>query len=143
MRESVESEGLKSWFKMTVEIFHRAQFEEYATILTIFVPLSLTVLLLFMALVIFTPIVHDFYKNRSFRSRHGSLIESVMIPITAAVIVFIPIYLLSLHELEAPLPMTNIDPSIANLLFYYLVVLLIGIVLRVFSKKDYSPSESR
>ena len=48
-----------------------------------------------------------------------------------AMIVFVPVYILALHEFEAPLIIPKVEQDLVNILYLYLGIMAIGIFFRV------------
>jgi hypothetical protein len=81
-----------------------------------------------MAVALFLPLIYDACRHRLLKPRMVHLIEVVLIPISSAVILFVPIYILALQPFTAPLLIPSLESNLVNLLFLYLVILGVGIV---------------
>jgi hypothetical protein len=137
-----DTKNMNYWLKLNLVIFHRPPFPEYVGVLVNQVPLWLGVFGVFLAVVIFVPVSFDLLKKRSSKNSRANLIEGILIPISAAVIVFVPVYMLALHAFEAPLLIMSLEANMVRLLKIYLVVLGIGVILRFFaSRREKSPIE--
>lgn len=136
------------WLKLSLSIFHRPPFASFVGVLVNQVPLWLGIFGCFMAAAAFAPISYDLVRSRSRRSKRITMIEGIIVPISAAVIVFVPVYLLALHAFEAPLMTMKVENNLIKLLFVYVVILVAGIVLRmivstpetVMDRAGFSPS---
>ena len=129
-------EGLTHWFKLHLSIFHRPPFPEYVGVLVKDVPFWLRLFGWILAILIFTPIFYDYITNRALISKRIGLIEGLMIPISAAIIVFVPIYILALHAFEAPLTFPKIEKALINdILYFHLSILVFAAILRLVSSK--------
>ncbi len=118
------------WLRLSLSIFHRPPFASFVGVLVNQVPLWLDIFGGFMAAAAFAPISYDLVRSRSRRSKRVTMIEGIIVPISAAVIVFVPVYLLALHAFEAPLMTMKVESNLINLLFVYVVILIVGIAFR-------------
>jgi len=129
------------WLRLSLSIFHRPPFASFVGVLVNQVPLWLGIFGGFMAAATFAPISYDLVRSRSRRSKRVTMIEGIIIPISAAVIVFVPVYLLALHAFEAPLMTMKVENNLINLLFVYVVILVVGIALRAMVSTPETVSE--
>ena len=129
------------WLRLSLSIFHRLPFASFVGVLVNQVPLWLSMFGCFMAVATFAPISYDLVRSRSRRSKRGTLIEGIIVPISAAIIVFVPVYLLALHAFEAPLMTMKVENNLINLLFVYVVILVVGIALRAMVSTPETVSE--
>jgi hypothetical protein len=129
--------NMTCWLKLNLSIFHRPPFPTFVGVLVNQVPLWLGIFGCILAVAVFPSICYDLARSRSRKSKRLTMIEGVVVPISAAVIVFIPVYLLALHTFEAPLMMIKAENKLVDLLYLYLAILVIGTVFRVvFSTPD-------
>jgi hypothetical protein len=125
--------NITHWLRLRLHIFHRPQFHEYLGILMKQVPSSLEVFGWIVALLVYGRICYDSISNRSIISKSIILVEHLVLPISIAVIVFIPVYILALQPFEAPLTIPIVGRRLVDVLYLYIVILAIGVVLRVAS----------
>jgi hypothetical protein len=123
--------NMTCWLKLSLSIFHRPPFATFVGTLVNQVPLCLSIFGYILATTVFTPICIDAIRSRSRKSKRVTMIEGILVPISVAIIVFVPIYLLALHPFETPLIMVKIENNIINLLYLYIGILIGGIVFRV------------
>lgn len=119
------------WFKLRLSIFHRQPFPEYVGILVNQVPLCLNIFGWFLGLTVFLSIICEAILSRSRKVERVTLIENIVVPISIAIIVFIPVYLLALHAFEAPLLIPKMEKKIIDLLYLYVGILITGVVTRI------------
>jgi hypothetical protein len=144
---SPEIEKYTSWFRLNLQIFHRPPFSEYVGTLVNQVPLGLEVFGVFLAGVVLTPICYELVKKQPREIKKGHLVEIILIPICASVIVFVPVYELALHVFETPLLVMKVEQNMITLLTTYIVILGLGIAIRVITllreRKPHYPWEAR
>lgn len=128
-------QDLTHWFRLHLSIFHRPVFQEYMEILVKQVPSTLKLFGVLLAILVFGFVFCDYATSRSLRSKRINLIELLIIPVSAAIIVFVPIYILALHAFETPLTIPKVEQSLIDVLYVYLIIALAGIFLRVISSK--------
>jgi hypothetical protein len=129
------------WLKLSLSIFHRPPFASFVGVLVNQVPLWLGIFGGFMAAATFASIAYDLLHSRPRRSKRVTMIEGIIIPISAAVIVFVPVYLLALHAFEAPLLTMKVENNLINLLIVYVAILVVGIALRAMVSTPETVSE--
>jgi hypothetical protein len=91
------------WLRLNLIIFHRPPFSEYVGTLVNQVPLWLEGFGIFMAAIVLTPVCYQLVKKQPRKIKYAHLIEVILIPIAASVIVFVPVYELAIHVFETPL----------------------------------------
>jgi hypothetical protein len=120
-----------SWLRLNLLIFHRPPFSEYVGTLVNQVPFWLEVFGVFIAGVILIPVCYELLQKQPREIKKGRLIELILIPISASIIVFVPVYELALHVFETPLLVMKVEQNMISLLTVYVVILSLGIVFRV------------
>jgi hypothetical protein len=123
--------NMTCWLKLSLSIFHRPPFAAFVGVLVNQVPLWLNISGCILATAVFSSIFYELARSRSRKSKRVSMIDSVVVPISAAVIVFVPVYLLALHPFETPLMVLNVESNLVNVLYLYLAILVVGIVIRI------------
>ncbi len=116
--------GGKYLYKIDLLISHSEQFKEYAGVVFNEIPNAFWIIftLLIAYLILHTAI--SYRKNR----------EINMIPyilICNGVLLFLPIYMLSIREFEEPLPLTSADSNLMNLLKMFLILVVLGIIVLI------------
>lgn len=111
-----------SWCKLAVVLRHTEDFSHYVSLMVNAVPIILYVLVISVfslpIAMIFQCIMH--WRRRDKRS---NLIETIVIPIYVGIILFIPIFQLSIQPIKAPFPLIDQDSNLFCL-FALSVVLL-------------------
>ncbi|MGD0451477.1 MAG: hypothetical protein ABSA79_10550 [Candidatus Bathyarchaeia archaeon] len=122
-----------TWFRLNLLIFHRPPFSEYVGTLVNQVPFGLELFAGFIGAVILIPVSYELAQKQPRKIRKAHFIELILIPISASIIVFVPIYELALHVFEEPLLVMKVEQNMIFLLKIYLLLLGLGIAIRILS----------
>jgi hypothetical protein len=131
LNNTIISQDITSWFHLNLLIFHRPPFSQYVGILVDQVPFWLETFGVFMAGLILVPTYIELFLKQPRKLKRARFIETILVPISASVIVFVPVYELALHVFEAPLLIPTVEQHMIQLLSVYATVLVFGIPARV------------
>jgi|GEM_PF-6302297 hypothetical protein len=124
------SEFGNSWCKLMLTIRHVKGFPEYADMLVNRIPLFL--LCLGIAVLIIPAIaIIDCISRKRRESSKADLIEKIAVPVCIAVLLFIPVFQLSIQPIKQPFSFISQDSLIFNIFTFYLIALFISIIARL------------
>jgi hypothetical protein len=124
------SEFGNSWCKLTLIIRHVKGFTEYADTLVNKIP---WLLLCLGTVVLIIPIltIIDAISQRRRESSRANAIENIAVPVCIAVLLFIPVFQLSIQPIKQPFSIIPQDSFIFIVFILYGVVLLVSIIVRL------------
>ena len=123
-----------SWVVINVGIGHPPDFVSFAEMVVVKIPCVLRLLSFFIAIIPFFVFLSMIW-SRTRTVSSAKLIESLSVPIGVAVLVFIPIYGLTLDSLTSPFRFPDLSNRLYELLILYSAILVFGVLVRIVARE--------
>jgi len=114
--------GGKYLYRLDLSISHSEEFIEYADIIFNQIPQAFWILVVLLGIYLVLHTTVSYKKNREV-----NLIPYMLI--CNGILLFLPIYMLSIRKYEEPLPLTPAGINLMNLLKMFLILMILGITV--------------
>jgi len=124
-----------SWCRLTVALRHTQDFSHYANLMVNYIPTILYVLVIFVFSFPIMLVGHCLIRKRR-DNKKSNLIEKIVVPIYVGVMLFIPIFQLSIQPIKGPFCSISQDFGLFSLFTLSVIFLLISTSIRFFIKPE-------